>query len=109
MSGSSIIHEMHFQRGMQDVKQDLHKKISSYQSMLKKTYAVDPKGDPRGDPKGKKKITKSSRERDVAIHKTQSSLSNTNTTKTRRSGHEASETGCQPTRAKNILSSVASK
>ena len=29
---------MHFQQGMKDIKQDLQKKISSYQSLLKKTY-----------------------------------------------------------------------
>ena len=35
---SSIIAEMHYQRGMKDVKQDLQRKIFSYQSILKKTY-----------------------------------------------------------------------
>jgi hypothetical protein len=37
-SQASIIAEMHFQQGMKDIKQDLQKKISSYQSLLKKTY-----------------------------------------------------------------------
>jgi len=37
-SQTSIIAEMHFQQGMKDIKQDLQKKISSYQSLLKKTY-----------------------------------------------------------------------
>ena len=38
-NASSIIAEMHYQKGMTDIKQDLQRKIVSYQSILKKTYA----------------------------------------------------------------------
>ena len=36
---SSIIAEMHYQKGMSDIKSDLQRKIVSYQTILKKTYA----------------------------------------------------------------------
>ena len=39
-NASSIIAEMHYQKGMTDIKQDLQRKICSYQSILKKTYAA---------------------------------------------------------------------
>ena len=38
-SNASIIAEMHYQKGMTDIKQDLQRKIVTYQSILKKTYA----------------------------------------------------------------------
>jgi hypothetical protein len=37
---SSIIAEMHLQRGMAAIKQDLQKNISRYQNYLKNTYAA---------------------------------------------------------------------
>ena len=38
-NASSIIAEMHYQKGMTDIKQDLQRKIVTYQTILKKTYA----------------------------------------------------------------------
>ena len=58
-SQASIIAEMHYQRGMTDIKQDLQRKICSYQSILKKTYAAAEK-----EKVAKKTKARGSRDRD---------------------------------------------
>ena len=78
---------------MTDIKQDLQRKICSYQSILKKTYAAAEK-----EKVAKKTKAKGSREREHSS-KAQSMLS---TQKKRAQGTGAStsytETGCQPSK-----------